>query len=203
MPQLLPYYQKNTIEAGIDEAGRGCLAGPVVAAAVILPADFRHPYLNDSKKLTEHQREEAAVAIKAEALAWAVVEVDNHVIDKINILKATYLAMNGAVEKLKIQPTLLLIDGNRFIPGHNIPFLCIVKGDATYASIAAASILAKTHRDALMKEYAVSYPRYGWEKNKGYPTTEHRQAIISFGASPLHRMSFTLYRREEQLKLGF
>ena len=185
-------FQDSLIEAGIDEAGRGCLAGPVVAAAVILPHDFNDPELNDSKKLTEKQRERICKNIKSYAYAWAIAVVDNVQIDEINILQATYCAMHKAINQLSQQPDILLVDGNRFKPYPGIHHHCIIKGDATFQSIAAASILAKTHRDNLMLEMHLQYPLYGWNQNKGYPTKYHRQAIRDFGITPLHRITFQL-----------
>ncbi len=184
--------QNIVIEAGVDEAGRGCLAGPVVAAAVILPPNFTDSELNDSKQLTAKQRERISLKIKDEALAWAIGTVDNEQIDRINILQATFEAMHKAIEALSVKPELLLIDGNRFKPFPSISHKCFIKGDATYQSIAAASILAKTHRDTLMKGYHQQYPDYHWDNNKGYPTKEHRLAIKTFGVTPLHRISFQL-----------
>ena len=199
MAQLLPFLQDGRIEAGCDEAGRGCLAGPVFAAAVILPDQFNHPLLNDSKQLTEHQRNTLRPIIEQEALAWCVGVVTATEIDDINILNASILAMHRALDGLGIRPEAILVDGNRFKPYHDIPSTCIVKGDATYRSIAAASILAKTHRDEFMDRIAAEYPQYAWDKNKGYPTKAHRQAIEQTGPSPYHRMSFRLIDR--QLKL--
>lgn len=199
MAQLLPFLQDGRIEAGCDEAGRGCLAGPVFAAAVILPDQFNHPLLNDSKQLTEHQRNTLRPIIEQEALAWCVGVVTASEIDEINILNASILAMHRALDGLGIRPEAILVDGNRFKPYHDIPSTCIVKGDATYRSIAAASILAKTHRDEFMDRIASEYPQYAWDKNKGYPTKAHRQAIEQTGPSPYHRMSFRLIDR--QLKL--
>ena len=199
MAQLLPFLQDGRIEAGCDEAGRGCLAGPVFAAAVILPDQFNHPLLNDSKQLTEHQRNTLRPIIEQEALAWCVGVVTATEIDEINILNASILAMHRALDGLGIRPEAVLVDGNRFKPYHDIPSTCIVKGDATYRSIAAASILAKTHRDEFMDRIAAEYPQYAWDKNKGYPTKAHRQAIEQTGPSPYHRMSFRLIDR--QLKL--
>ena len=199
MAQLLPFLQDGRIEAGCDEAGRGCLAGPVFAAAVILPDQFNHPLLNDSKQLTEHQRNTLRPKIEQEALAWSVGVVTATEIDEINILNASILAMHRALDGLGIRPEAILVDGNRFKPYHDIPSTCIVKGDATYRSIAAASILAKTHRDEFMDRIAAEYPQYAWDKNKGYPTKAHRQAIEQTGPSPYHRMSFRLIDR--QLKL--
>ena len=199
MAQLLPFLQDGRIEAGCDEAGRGCLAGPVFAAAVILPDQFNHPLLNDSKQLTEHQRNTLRPIIEQEALAWCVGVVTATEIDEINILNASILAMHRALDGLGIRPEAILVDGNRFKQYHDIPSTCIVKGDATYRSIAAASILAKTHRDEFMDRIAAEYPQYAWDKNKGYPTKAHRQAIEQTGPSPYHRMSFRLIDR--QLKL--
>ena len=199
MAQLLPFLQDGRIEAGCDEAGRGCLAGPVFAAAVILPDQFNHPLLNDSKQLTEHQRNTLRPIIEQEALAWCVGVVTATEIDEINILNASILAMHRALDGLGIRPEAILVGGNRFKPYHDIPSTCIVKGDATYRSIAAASILAKTHRDEFMDRIAAEYPQYAWDKNKGYPTKAHRQAIEQTGPSPYHRMSFRLIDR--QLKL--
>lgn len=189
---LLPYLHKDLIEAGCDEAGRGCLAGAVFAAAVILPADFRNEMLNDSKKLTEKQRYELRKVVKAEALAWAVGVVEPAEIDAINILNASFLAMHRAVGQLKMRPQHLLVDGNRFTPYPGIPHTTVVKGDGKYLSIAAASILAKTYRDDYMNRLAAEYPAYGWKKNKGYPTKKHREAIKAYGTTPYHRMSFNL-----------
>ena len=199
MAQLLPFLQDCRIEAGCDEAGRDCLAGPVFAAAVILPDQFNHPLLNDSKQLTEHQRNTLRPIIEQEALAWCVGVVTATEIDEINILNASILAMHRALDGLGIRPEAILVDGNRSKPYHDIPSTCIVKGDATYRSIAAASILAKTHRDEFMDRIAAEYPQYAWDKNKGYPTKAHRQAIEQTGPSPYHRMSFRLIDR--QLKL--
>ena len=185
-------FSPNGIEAGCDEAGRGCLAGPVVAAAVILPKKFRHKRLNDSKQLTKSEREELRHEITSAALAWAIAEVSNEEIDQINILNASILAMHRAVDQLQVKPELLLIDGNRFKPYSGIPHQCIVKGDTKFLSIAAASILAKTHRDDLMTRLAGNFPGYDWEKNMGYPTPKHRKGIQSIGITPLHRKSFQL-----------
>lgn len=188
---LLPYYHENTLEAGCDEAGRGCLAGPVVAAAVILPQDFTHEWLNDSKQLSEKKRKELRVIIEKEALAFAVSFVDHQKIDEINILNASFLAMHQAVDQLKTTPQLLLIDGNRF-KKHLIPNVCIIKGDAKYMSIAAASILAKTYRDDFMEDLDIKFPGYYWKKNKGYPTNDHRKAIEIHGSTPFHRKTFNV-----------
>lgn len=189
---LLPFLESGRIEAGCDEAGRGCLAGPVFAAAVILPQDFSNDLLNDSKQLTEKQRYLLRPIIEKEALAWAVGVVSAEEIDKINILAASFLAMHRAVDDLKIRPEHLLIDGNRFKPYANVPFTTIVKGDGKMASIAAASILAKTYRDDFMNKIAVEYPQYDWLSNKGYPTVKHRNAIKEHGITPYHRKSFNL-----------
>jgi len=178
------------LEAGCDEAGRGCLAGPVFAAAVIFPYNYMNEQLNDSKKLNKTQRETLRETIIKEALAWAVVSVSETVIDDINILKASFKAMNLAVKQLKTQPELLLIDGNSFINETAIPHRCIVKGDAKFLSIAAASILAKTFRDDFMEKLDAEFPEYGWKQNKGYPTQEHQQALLRFGRTPYHRKSF-------------
>ncbi|MEP0366814.1 MAG: ribonuclease HII [Cyclobacteriaceae bacterium] len=196
---LKSYFDKTKIEAGCDEAGRGCLAGPVVAAAVILPNDFSDPLLNDSKQLTESQRLGLRELIETKAIAYAVAEVSQTEIDEINILNASFLAMNKAVEQLQMKPELLLIDGNRFRTKGDIPYECIVKGDGKFYSIAAASILAKTHRDELMRSKAEEYPGYGWETNFGYPTKKHRAAIAELGVTPLHRMSFQLLPRQLEL----
>ena len=182
-------------EAGCDEAGCGPLAGPVVAAAVILPPDYSNPGLNDSKQLNERQRDQLRTEIEREALAWAVAVVEPEEIDRLNILHASTHAMCLAVKQLNPQPDFLLIDGNRFYNETSLPYRCIVHGDALYMPIAAASILAKTHRDELMARLHEQYPQYGWDRNKGYPTAEHYQAIEQFGITPLHRRSFTLYKQ--------
>jgi ribonuclease HII len=187
---LLPYYQNGLLEAGCDEAGRGCLAGPVVAAAVILPSDFSHPLLNDSKQLTEAQRDLLRPIIESEAHSWAVAIANPKEIDRYNILNASFLAMHRAVEQLNSTPELLLIDGNRFKPYLGIPHVCIVKGDGKFLSIAAASVLAKTHRDELMKDLHQQHPHFNWQQNKGYPTKEHREALAVHGATEHHRVSF-------------
>jgi ribonuclease HII len=191
--------QPHITEAGCDEAGRGCLAGPVVAAAVILPWGYKNKRLNDSKQLSPTQRLQLREEIWRDALAWAVAEVDNEEIDRINILNASYKAMNMAVQKLAIRPQLLIVDGNRFKTCDNIPYQCIVKGDATYLAIAAASVLAKTHRDELMERLAAHFPPYGWETNKGYPTRSHREAIRRFGITPYHRKTFQLLPAQLEL----
>lgn len=189
---LKQYLEKDRVEAGCDEAGRGCLAGPVVAAAVILPPDFSNDLLNDSKQLTAKQRASLRTIIEAEAAAWAVAFISPEEIDRINILQASIMAMHKAVAKLAIKPQYLLVDGNRFKPYPGIPHQCIVKGDAKMMSIAAASILAKTHRDEYMETIAKEFPAYGWDRNKGYPTRDHRAAIAAQGTTPYHRMSFRL-----------
>ena len=187
---LKTYFQHEWVEAGCDEAGRGPLAGPVTAAAVILPPDWNHPLLNDSKKMSEKKRNLLRKIIEQEAVAWAVEMVMPDEIDRINILNASFAAMSRAVEKLSVKPQLLLIDGNRFRSNLNIPYQCIVKGDATYTSIAAASVLAKTYRDEYMMCIADEYPLYNWKQNKGYPTREHREAVLRYGLTPYHRVSF-------------
>lgn len=197
---LLPYLEANRIEAGCDEVGRGCLAGPVVAAAVILPADYENPWINDSKKLGKSQREELIEEIKYKSLDWAIAEATVAEIDQINILNASFLAMSRAIEMLKVKPEHLLIDGNRWRSKLEYSYSCIIKGDGKFASIAAASILAKVHRDQMMEDLATSFPHYGWESNVGYPTKTHREGIQKHGISPWHRKSFQLLPR--QLDLG-
>ena len=197
---LKSYFDKNLIEAGCDEAGRGCLAGPVYAGSVILPKNYKNKWLDDSKKLTDKQRYELRPEIESKAIAWAIGVVDNVEIDDINILKASFLAMHRAIAKLKQKPELLLIDGNRFTPYKKTPHQCIVKGDSKYLSIAAASILAKTYRDDYMKEQAIIYPQYSWEQNMAYPTKKHREAIRQFGTTPLHRMTFQLLPKQLELQ---
>ncbi|MBR5483507.1 MAG: ribonuclease HII [Alistipes sp.] len=192
-------YQTELLEAGCDEAGRGCLAGSVFAAAVILPPDFYHPLLNDSKQMTERQRNMLRPIIEREAVAWAVAEVTAARIDEINILKASIEGMNIAAASLKVAPEFLAIDGNRFVSHNGLPYKCIVKGDGKYANIAAASVLAKTHRDEYMMRLHEEFPNYGWDRNKGYPTKEHRLAIREYGLTPYHRMSFN--HTEGQLEL--
>ena len=189
---LEKYLIKGRIEAGCDEAGRGCLAGPVTAAAVILPEDFHNDLFNDSKQLTERQRDILRPIIEREAIAWAVAFVSPQEIDEINILKASFTAMHRAIDQLKVRPEALLIDGNRFIKYQDMPHTCIVKGDGIMMSIAAASVLAKTHRDEYMYRIAKDFPQYAWEKNKGYPTPAHREAIEKYGTTPHHRMTFQL-----------
>ena len=196
---LLSWYKENQKEAGCDEAGRGCYAGPVFAAAVILPKDFYHPVLNDSKQLSEKQREELRPVIEKEALAWAVASVGQQEIDQINILKASIKAMHLALDQLKKKPNYLLIDGNRFYPYKKIPHQCFVKGDGRFASIAAASILAKTHRDEYMIKLHEQFPQYGWNKNKGYGTAVHRKAIEAYGLCDHHRKSFNLLPAQKEL----
>ena len=198
---LLLQHTPGIIEAGCDEAGRGCLAGPVVAAAVILPWDFKNSLLNDSKQLSEKNRNELRSVIEKEALAWKVAFVDHEEIDEINILKASFMAMHRAIDGLKVKPESLLIDGNRFIPYDGINHHCIIKGDGKYLSIAAASILAKTHRDQYMEELHEKFPDYGWLKNKGYPTKQHKSAIAEIGPSPFHRKTFNWKIRQTKLKL--
>jgi ribonuclease HII len=195
-------FSGHALECGCDEAGRGCLAGPVVAAAVILPANFECEALNDSKKLTEKQREELRPLIEAQALAWAVAVVDNREIDEINILNASILAMHRAVDALSLRPDFLIIDGNKFKAYQNIEHKTIVKGDGKYLSIAAASVLAKTHRDEIMERLAAQYPHYDWKKNKAYPTKKHRQGIAEHGPCELHRMSFSLLPENEEPELA-
>ncbi len=185
-------YISGRNEAGTDEAGRGCLAGPVYAAAVILPDDFHHPLLNDSKQLTEARRDKLRPIIEAEAIAWAIGIVTAEEIDRVNILNASILAMHRALDGLAPRPGAVIVDGNRFKPYGDLPWTTFVKGDGRYGNIAAASILAKTHRDEAMRELAARYPQYGWEVNKGYPTRDHRAAIAEHGPSPLHRLSFRL-----------
>lgn len=198
---LIPFLESDRLEAGCDEVGRGCLCGPVVAAAVILPSDFANEFVNDSKKLTKSNRQSLVAAIKSESIAWAIAEASVEEIDRINILHASFLAMSRAVEMLETRPHHLLIDGNRFKSHLDIPFTCVIKGDGKYASIAAASILAKVYRDDMMERYAEEYPGYGWEKNAGYPTVLHRQGIMKLGLTPLHRKSFK--HLPDQLGFGF
>jgi ribonuclease HII len=199
---LLPYLNKGLIEAGCDEAGRGCLAGAVYAAAVILPPDFQCELLNDSKQLTERQRYQLRPIIEQEAVAWAVGVVTPEEIDKINILNASFLAMHRAIDGLQVRPQHLLIDGNRFRKYKDLPHTTVVKGDGKLMSIAAASVLAKTYRDDYMLQLHEQYPYYGWDRNKGYPTKEHRQAIEQHGTTPYHRLTFNLLG-DGQLSLPF
>ena len=198
---LKSYFDKLLIEAGCDEAGRGCLAGPVYASAVVLPKTYKNKWLDDSKKLSDKDRYELRPEIEAKAMAWSIGSVDNLAIDCINILKASFLAMHRAIDKLKIKPELLLIDGNRFTPYKKINHQCIIKGDSKYLNIAAASILAKTYRDDYMKEQALRYPQYSWEQNMAYPTKKHREAIKEFGTTPLHRMTFQLLPKQLELDI--
>lgn len=201
MSTLRPFHDEMLIEAGCDEAGRGCLAGPVFAAAVILARDFEHPLLNDSKQLSEKQRYEARAVVESNALSWAVAQVDPKEIDEINILNASFLAMHRALDQLPLRPESLLIDGNRFKPYQDLPFHCMIKGDGRFLSIAAASILAKTYRDDLMRQLHDEHPHYAWDRNKGYPTKAHRQAIQLHGATIHHRRSFRLLPDAVQGKL--
>lgn len=189
------------LEAGTDEAGRGCLAGPVVASAVILPEDFSHPFLNDSKQLSEKKRNELRPYIEENALAWAVAFIHNEEVDKLNVLQASITGMHRAIEQLKIAPEFIIVDGNKFRKYKEIPHETIVKGDAKFMSIASASILAKTYRDEFMKKISEEFPDYNWAKNKGYPTKEHRNAIREFGATKFHRKSFKLLPEQLKLKL--
>ena len=198
-PQLLNYLHPDLVEAGCDEAGRGPLAGPVFAAAVILPKDFHHPLLNDSTKMSEKAREELRPIIEREAIAWAVEEVSAREIDTINILNASITGMQRAVRRLEVKPEFLLIDGNKFKPFDGYEYQCVVKGDAKFTSIAAASVLAKTYRDEYMRKLAQEFPQYGWDRNMGYPTKEHVEAIIRHGYTPHHRKSFHLKQLEPTL----
>ena len=192
-------YQKDLIEAGCDEAGRGCLAGSVFAAAVILPPDFHHPLLNDSKQMSARNRDTLRAIIEREAVAWAVAEIPAGRIDEINILNASFEGMNTAIRQLSVAPQFIAVDGNRFRTQLTLPYVCIVKGDGKYADIAAASVLAKTHRDEYMMRLHEEYPQYGWDRNKGYPTREHRLAIRRYGLTPYHRLSFN--HEKDQLEL--
>jgi ribonuclease HII len=201
MQMLKSFHTVGAIEAGCDEAGRGCIAGPVFAAAVILPPGFQEDSLNDSKLLSAKRREQLREVVEREALAFGVGVVDEKEIDEINILNASFLAMHRAVSQLKIQPEHLIIDGNRFKPYGKLAHTCIVKGDGKYASIAAASILAKTHRDEFMTRLHQEYPVYGWDRNRGYPTPSHRKALLEHGPSPYHRRSFRLFN--DQMELDF
>lgn len=194
-------FSNHLIEAGCDEAGRGCLAGPVFAAAVILPCNYRNPLLNDSKKLTSSMRDMLRNVIESESVAWAVAMVDNVEIDRINILNASILAMHKAVSQLAVIPELILVDGNRFKSFQDIPHQCIIKGDGLYLSIAAASVLAKTYRDEFMMDLHKKFPHYQWNKNKGYPTLFHRQMILTSGYSPYHRMTFNVQIKEGEEKI--
>lgn len=192
-------YQKDLIEAGCDEAGRGCLAGSVFAAAVILPPDFHHPLLNDSKQMSARNRDTLRAIIERESVAWAVAEIPAGRIDEINILNASFESMNTAIRQLSVAPQFIAVDGNRFRTQLTLPYACIVKGDGKYADIAAASVLAKTHRDEYMMRLHEEYPQYGWDRNKGYPTREHRLAIRRYGLTPYHRLSFN--HEKDQLEL--
>jgi len=198
---LKAFYTTDKVEAGTDEAGRGCLAGPVFAAAVILPRDFSHPYLRDSKKLNSIQREELSKLIKMQAIDYAVKKVTPKKIDQINILNASILAMHKSLDALKVRPEFILVDGNKFKPYKKTPFECVIQGDDKFYSIAAASILAKVGRDNYMKKMSKKYPGYSWETNKGYPTLAHRESIKLQGITPLHRKTFTLLREDNQLDL--
>lgn len=200
---LVSSYYIDKIEAGCDEAGRGCLAGSVYAAAVILPKDYQNELLNDSKQLTERQRNTLREMIEKDAVAWAIGIVTAEEIDKINILNASILAMHRALDSLKVRPEAVIVDGNRFKPYHDIPYSTIVKGDGKYLSIAAASILAKTYRDDYMNQLAEKYPMYDWKNNKGYPTKKHRQAIKEYGPSPYHRVTFNLLGTPQELSFDF
>ena len=196
---LLAYHEKGIIEAGCDEAGRGCLAGPVVAGAVILPENYENDILNDSKQLSKTKRDILRMQIKTDAISWAVAEISHEEIDQINILNASFLAMHRAIDKLKTKPEALLIDGNRFKAYKGIPHSCMIKGDGRFLSIAAASVLAKTYRDELMENLAEKYPQYSWKTNVGYPTIAHRQAIREHGITPYHRKSFRLLPEQMEL----
>ena len=191
---LRSHHTAHILEAGLDEVGRGCLAGPVVAAAVILPPDYCHATLTDSKQLTHRQRDKLQIDIRRDAVAWAIAEVSPADIDQINILKASFLAMHRATNALLVRPEHLLVDGNRFTPYPTVPHTCIIKGDSLYLSIAAASVLAKTYRDDLMEQLGLTYPAYGWAQNMGYPTAIHRAAIREYGTTPHHRLSFRLLK---------
>jgi len=199
---LKSYLYRNLIEAGCDEAGRGCLAGPVFAAAVILPKNYKHPVLNDSKKLTARQRSELRDEIINSAIAWKVAFVDNAGIDEINILRASIKAMHLAVDGLEKRPQFLLIDGNRFFPYKDLKYKTIIRGDGLYFSIAAASVLAKTFRDEYMEKIHNEYPAYGWNRNKGYPTPYHREALLRYGLTPYHRKSFSLFNTQLVFDFG-
>ena len=192
-------FSEFSYECGCDEAGRGCLAGPVVAAAVVLPSGFVCQELNDSKQLTEKERERLRSVIETQSLAWAVALVDNNEIDEINILNASILAMHRAIDKLSIRPEFIIVDGNKFKPYQDIPYETIVKGDSKFLSIAAASVLAKTHRDELMQKLHEKYPHYDWNKNKAYPTKKHRKAIREFGVTPFHRLTYRLLKDEGEV----
>lgn len=201
MATLAPFLHPDLLEAGCDEAGRGCLAGPVFAAAVVLPKDFHHPLLNDSKQLAEKQRDMLREVVEREALAWAVAQLDAPEIDRLNILNASIAAMHRALDALPLRPEFVLVDGNRFRPYPGVPHLTVVKGDGKFASIAAASVLAKTHRDEWMRRLDAEHPQFNWRKNMGYPTEAHRAAIRQFGATAYHRRSFRLLPDGEQMQL--
>ena len=192
-------FSGTKVEAGCDEVGRGCLAGPVVAAAVILPLDYKHKLLTDSKLLSKKRRESIRKDILNDAIEYALSEIGNEEVDKINVLQASFLGMHRALDQLVQRPELILVDGNKFIPYHNIPYHCIIKGDGKYMSIAAASILAKTYRDDLMEKLSISHPEYSWERNVGYPTKQHRKAIEKYGITPYHRRSFRLLANQLEL----
>ena len=198
---LLPFFQNKLVEAGCDEAGRGCYAGPVFAAAVIFPKKFHHPLLNDSKQLCEAERDELRIVIEKKAISYSVAQICNREIDEINILKASIKAMHNAIDDLIQKPKFLIIDGNYFIPYNDIKHTCIIKGDGLYASIAAASILAKTYRDDYMKKLHLEFPQYNWQRNKGYGTLEHRKAIEEYGLCRHHRMSFNILPKQLTLAL--
>jgi ribonuclease HII len=198
---LAAFFQSDLLEAGLDEAGRGCYAGPVFAAAVILPKDFYHPLLNDSKQVSEYNRNKLRKIIEEKSIDFSVAMVSNKEIDSSNILKASFRAMHLSIDKLKTKPELLLIDGNRFIQYQQLPFKCIIKGDGKFSSIAAASILAKTYRDDFMKKLHKKFPMYHWKKNKGYGTLEHRVAIEKFGLTPFHRKSFNIVPKQTSLEI--
>ena len=197
---LLPFLEANRLEAGCDEVGRGCLAGPVVAASVILPQDYSNPWINDSKKLSKSNREELILEIKEKSLAWAIAEASVEEIDQINILNASFLAMKRAVLQLSVQPEHILIDGNRWKSDLKLPYTCVIKGDGKFASIAAASILAKVYRDQLMENLAQEFPHFGWERNAGYPTQVHREGIEKHGPTIWHRKSFQLLKSQLDLR---
>lgn len=200
---LLPHYYEGLVEAGCDEAGRGCLAGPVYAGAVILPPDYHNDLLNDSKQLSEKKRYLLRQQIEHDALAWGIGIVSHEEIDQLNILRASILAMHRAVDALTLRPEALIIDGNRFTPYHDLPYTTLVKGDGRYLAIAAASILAKTYRDDCMLQLHQQYPQYHWDSNKGYPSRQHREAIRLYGATPHHRMTFNLLGTSAQLEFDF
>lgn len=200
--KLKPFYREGLVEAGCDEAGRGCLAGPVFAAAVILPPDYDNPLLNDSKKMPEKLRRQLREEIETVAIAWAVGIVNHEMIDKVNILNASILAMHSALNQLTVKPQYIIVDGNRFKNYNKIPHSCIVKGDSLYYSIAAASVLAKTYRDEFMLNISKEFPQYGWNKNMGYPTKIHRQAVMQYGLSPYHRKTFSVDLHQKRLDFG-